>query len=302
MDIPKSLYTTMRFNFLYVDKYLFKEGWIYPESYVPYCMLRYILKGTAVFTIDGVKYVVGPNQVAYIPDGCMLNCCSLEEQFEFISVRFVTTARLNGNDFLTEFFHLAPVVDVLDSTILSCFEEIYQNATSGKLSRLFHIRGNLELILAYLVDQQSGEGSDLAQKKDRQNSAQEVGSESFSVQRIYHRAQNTFSIKRDPRIQTVVDYLIAHPEEPYNVAYLCEVAKMSPSSFRRHFKEHTGKTPGDFVKELRVMVAARRLLVTDDRISDIAYELGFDDQNYFSRMFKSLFGVSPSQYRKTARS
>ena len=77
---------------------------------------------------------------------------------------------------------------------------------------------------------------------------------------------------------------------------------MSPSSFRRHFKEHTGKTPGNFLKELRVMVAARRLLVTDDRISDIAYELGFDDQNYFSRMFKSLFGVSPSQYRKTARS
>ena len=50
-----------------------------------------------------------------------------------------------------------------------------------------------------------------------------------------------------------------------------------------------------------MMTAARRLLVTNDRVSTIAYELGFDDQNYFARMFKSVFGVSPNQYRKASR-
>ena len=99
----------------------------------------------------------------------------------------------------------------------------------------------------------------------------------------------------------VVDYFIAHPTEPFDTKFLSDMAQMSPSSLRRHFKEHTGKSPGDFVKELRMVTAARRLLVTNDRGSTIAYELGFDDQNYFARMFKSVFGVSPNQYRKASR-
>lgn len=62
MHIPPSLYSAMRFNFLYVDRYVFHKGWVYPETYVPYCMLRYILKGSAVFTINGVEYQVRENQ------------------------------------------------------------------------------------------------------------------------------------------------------------------------------------------------------------------------------------------------
>ena len=53
MHIPQSLYSSMRLIFLYVDRYVFRRGWAYPESYVPYCMLRYILKGSAVFRVNG---------------------------------------------------------------------------------------------------------------------------------------------------------------------------------------------------------------------------------------------------------
>ena len=67
---------------------------------------------------------------------------------------------------------------------------------------------------------------------------------------IRHRETRSETIKRDPRIQIVVEYLIAHPEEPFDSKYLSNMAEMSPSSLRRHFKEHTGKSPGDFIKEL----------------------------------------------------
>ena len=70
---------------------------------------------------------------------------------------------------------------------------------------------------------------------------------------------------------------------------------------RRLFKEHTGKTPFEFMKELRMVTAARKLLATNKRVSTIAYELGYNDQNYFTRVFKSVFGISPDQYRKEAR-
>ena len=98
-----------------------------------------------------------------------------------------------------------------------------------------------------------------------------------------------------------MDYLVAHPAEPFDSEFLARMADMSPSSLRRLFKEHTGKSPGAFVKDLRMPTAARRLLVTNQRISAIAYELGFDDPNYFARIFKSVFGVSPQEYRAASR-
>lgn len=299
MEIPKSLYTAMRFNFLYVDKYFFKQGWVYPESYVPYCMVRYILKGSAVFIIDGTQYIVHPDEVAYIPNGCMLECYSLDNDLEFISIRFVTTVQLNGGDYLEEFFHVPPVTPAAHSGLLPHFQEVYQNATSKNSGRLFRIRGNLELIIALLVEQQETGAPEQSDAPD--NAAPDEGdTDFFTIERIYHREKRSLTIKRDPRIQTVVEYLISHPTERLSISYLCEIAQMSPSSLRRHFKEHTGKTPGDFIKELRIMVAARQLLATDKRISSIAYDLGFTDQNYFSRKFKQVFGISPSQYRASS--
>ena len=99
----------------------------------------------------------------------------------------------------------------------------------------------------------------------------------------------------------VVDYLIANPSKPFDTRLLCEMTELSDSSLRRLFKEHTGKTPFEFMKELRMVTAARKLLATNKRVSTIAYELGFSDQNYFARVFKSVFGISPDQYRKEAR-
>lgn len=295
MDGSKSLLSNMRFNFLYVDRYLFSGGWVYPESYVPYCMVRYILRGKAVFRINGVEYLVRENQVAYIPDGCLLACHALEDEFQFISIRFIVTARLNGNDFLSEFFNLTPVSSISDPAILDHFQQVYFSATSKSISRFFRIRGNLELILADLVDQNTS-----CEDADQNQNAVEQ-QDTFDLNYNRRREEHSERIKHDSRVQVVVEYLIAHPEEPFDSRYLSEMAGMSASSLRRHFKEHTGKTPGDFIKELRLMAAARRLLTTDQRISHIAYEVGFDDQNYFSRIFKETFGVSPSQYRKISR-
>ena len=50
-----------------------------------------------------------------------------------------------------------------------------------------------------------------------------------------------------------------------------------------------------------MMTAARRLLVSEERISVIAYALGYESANYFARVFKENFGLSPSAYREAAR-
>ncbi len=291
MHIPPSLYASMRFNFLYADRYVFRRGWNYPDSYVPYCMLRYILTGRADFLMDGERYTVERNQVCYIPEGCRLECHALEDEFSFISIRFATTVQLNGSDFLSEYFRIPRVTRQADPEVLGYFQQVYENATSQNTSKLFRIRGNLELILAWLVEH--------TPEALVEESAQPEAD--CSVEGLRRREDRTHASHRDPRIQVVVDYLVAHPAEPFDSEFLARMADMSPSSLRRLFKEHTGKSPGAFVKDLRMTTAARRLLVTNQRISAIAYELGFDDPNYFARIFKSVFGVSPQEYRAASR-
>lgn len=290
MDIPTALYSSMRFNFLYVDRYIFRENWFYPESYIPYCMLRYIIKGDALFIIDGLKISVSAGDVAYIPEGCRLECHCESDVLEFISIRFTTTIRLNNNDFLAEFFHIPLLTKNVDSKVFEYFNEVYLNATSQQTSRLFRIRGNLELILAALVDQTE----DVLLENGERPEA------NFTLESIRKR-EHSSRIKRDPRIQVVVDYIISHPEESFDSEYLSKMADMSPSTLRRLFKEHTGKSPRDFVKDIRMMSAARMLLTSNKRISDIAYELGYEDTNYFSRMFKNVFGITPRKYRISSR-
>ena len=292
--IPQSLYSAMRFNFLYVDKYTFHSGWFFPEDYIPYCLLRFITRGEAVFKINGEEIIVHKNEIAYIPEGAVMSCWALSDNIEFYSIRFCVTARLNNSDFLGEYFHIPTITKNAQESVLTYFQEIYQSATSQNPSRLFRIRGNLELILAYLTQRANAEGeAEVPSERDVPDA--------HSLEAIRRRNAKTQNINRDPRIQVVVDYLTPHLNEPFTIQSLSEMAQVSQTSFRRLFKAHTGKSPSDYIRELRMTSAARMLLTSDREIAEIGYQVGFSDANYFSRTFRQVFGVSPHQYRRISR-
>ena len=85
--------------FLYVDKYRFSKNWGYPGSTVPYSLIRYVISGTAVFSLGDTSYEVGPDDVFYIPQGSVLSCAAKEE-VAFISIRFVGSVQLADTDML----------------------------------------------------------------------------------------------------------------------------------------------------------------------------------------------------------
>jgi AraC-like DNA-binding protein len=75
---------------------------------------------------------------------------------------------------------------------------------------------------------------------------------------------------------------------------------LSRSYFLRLFKDNTGITFVDYLTNVRILKAKELLLKTDSSITDIAYETGFNDSNYFSRVFSSATAMSPRQFRKQA--
>ena len=72
---------------------------------------------------------------------------------------------------------------------------------------------------------------------------------------------------------------------------------MSYSKFRKMFKEYIGLAPGQYIAEVKVNMARELLTNTDRPIKEIAFSLGFENEEYFSTCFKRLTGFKPSAYR-----
>ena len=90
-------------------------------------------------------------------------------------------------------------------------------------------------------------------------------------------------------------------QKPLRVAELAKMAGMSVTNFFRNFKAATGTSPIDWLRRERINQAKHRLLETGASIAAIAEQTGFYDQFYFSRDFKRMTGVTPSQYRLRER-
>ena len=281
-----SFINSIRFNFLYIDRYSFGKSWVYPESYLPYGMLRYVIKGNAIFFIDGKEFEVKEGDIVYLPVGCKLSCHALNEDFSFYSIRFATSVNYDGGDLLTDYFHIPTVIHDINNEGRMYFEKMYKCIKTDHDSRMFWVRGYLELIIGYVIDK--GKRNIDIDRKEL------IGEEEFSLERIKKRTRKS-DVSLDPRIQVVVDYIILHPTEQYTISKMSRMAELSESRFRTLFKQQVGKNPLEYLNEIRVMTAARKLLVSGANISDIAYEVGYEDANYFSRIFKKYFCITPKQ-------
>lgn len=81
------------------------------------------------------------------------------------------------------------------------------------------------------------------------------------------------------------------------VGYFAEKVNLSAGYFSDLVKKETGKTPQELISLHIIELAKKRLASTNDDISIIAYDLGFQYPQHFSRMFKRLTGESPTQFR-----
>lgn len=79
---------------------------------------------------------------------------------------------------------------------------------------------------------------------------------------------------------------------------LAESAYMSYSKFRKIFKEYTGFSPSQYIQELRVNMAKEMLTNTCKSIKEIAFDLGYENKDYFFTVFKKLTDMTPINYRK----
>lgn len=85
--------------------------------------------------------------------------------------------------------------------------------------------------------------------------------------------------------------------QPLALAQLAQAAGMSPRYFCRYFQQLTQKTPIEYLNYFRIECACEQLLLTEDSITDVAFNCGFNDVSYFIKIFHRCKGVSPKRFR-----
>ena len=99
------------------------------------------------------------------------------------------------------------------------------------------------------------------------------------------------------KMELSVTYMVQHLNQPLHVATLAAAVSISSSHYSALFKRWTGHPPIEYFIHLRMQQACRLFDSTSLNVKEVAAALGYDDPFYFSRTFKSVNRVAPSEYR-----
>jgi len=101
-----------------------------------------------------------------------------------------------------------------------------------------------------------------------------------------------------PLVQKAREYIDKHKMEPLSLAAVAKAAGASVFHFCKVFRKSTGLKFTDYVARVRLEDARTQLLNPNRRISEVAYDVGFQSLTQFNRMFKRVFGQSPTEFRE----
>lgn len=106
---------------------------------------------------------------------------------------------------------------------------------------------------------------------------------------------------KQARIAAVVDHIAKNFSEGISVGQAAEMARMTEITFSRNFQAVTGHSFVEFLNRIRIGEACGMLYASDDQITLISQEAGFKSLANFNRHFLKMKGMTPSEYRDTAR-
>jgi AraC-like DNA-binding protein/ligand-binding sensor protein len=101
-----------------------------------------------------------------------------------------------------------------------------------------------------------------------------------------------------PLVQRAREYIDKHKTEPLSLSAVAKAAGASVFHFCKVFRKSTGLKFTDYVARVRLEDARTQLLNPNRRISEVAYDVGFQSLTQFNRMFKRVFGQSPTEFRE----
>ena len=159
-----------------------------------------------------------------------------------------------------------------DELVKDCFEEMCREYVEGEKMSDMMLKSYAYRLVAYLGRKYSVEESPLS-----------------------------FDGRRLKRLYSLLEYIGNNYSEKITTKDLADYSFLSEEHLCRFFKKTVGKTVSEYINQYRVEKAAVLLANTDATVGSVGVSVGYEDINYFSRVFKRIKGVTPKEYRKISQ-
>jgi AraC family transcriptional regulator len=102
------------------------------------------------------------------------------------------------------------------------------------------------------------------------------------------------------KLKSVQEYIDAHLGDRLELEIIAKVAGINLYHFAKAFKQSTGETPHQYVLRRRIEQAKQLLRNSRSSVLEASARSGFVDQSHFSKVFRRVVGIAPSEFRRTA--
>lgn len=188
----------------------------------------------------------------------------VDYDFEMFCGHFYANGNLSPLFQLPEYWLLSP-----PTTVSCALLHLLQYETGENLGGQSTINGLCQVLLTYLV-------RDYLQKNSN---------------------HGMLAALQDKRLYPAVNAMLLNPEKAWNMENLAALCAMSRANFIRLFKQKTDYLPGRFLTDLRMQKAQLLLKNSTQSVFSIAQDVGYQSEAYFSKTFKTYYGVSPAKFR-----
>lgn len=274
--IPDRILTLVKHNLLIADIYITDIGY-YPKARHHYrerpsgssqFILIYCVDGKGEIRLNETTHMVSADHFFIIPAG-MSHSYHSDEQNPW-SIFWIHFSGLKSGNYFRFACQSLPIERSKTSRIndrIDLFSEIFRNLDRGfSVETLEYVNMCLPHLLA-----------------------------SFTHLSQFRLIKE--SGEKDPVAQSI-NFMLEHLAQKLKLDEIATETGLSASHYSRLFQNRTGHSPIDYFIQLKIQRSCRLLDNSGWMIADVAREMGFDDQFYFSRVFRKVMGMSPGEYRK----
>ena len=250
------------------------------------CRLFYVLSGKGTFLSEGGEIPLSADDLLYYPCGISYHFRpDPADPMAFITVNFDFTGNYGTKELLCPVYTEAYDPRLLQPSHKEIDEPCFLSAFL--LSEASHL-------LIYLIKMLAFKNSDIAY-------AEELCGSLLRSLLLEMLSCKDKSGPKNPIVNEAMAYIRNNFSEALTNERIAESVKYHPYYIGALFREHLGKTPHEYVDEIRLRHAEQLLLLSDGSIYEISSQCGYKTPEHFTRRFKLRYGMTPTAWRKRHR-
>lgn len=259
-------------------------GVAFPSHWHEYLEFLFITGGEGIITCNSDQYTVRKGDLVVVNSSEIHGGYSQQGNFNYYCVIAEPTVLQGYSAGICEVKYLSPITknQILfeniirdDKAVLQCFENMIDEYERKEPGYELAVKSYIFQALSLLI---------------RRHVKLTITPE------MYDKRREELS-----RLSPVLAYIAENCTGKITVAQLAQHVNLSTFHFSRLFKDLTDRTVVEYVNNIRIHKAVELLTKTDLSITDIVLDAGFNDINYFSRLFKRHMKLSPQAFRRVAQ-